>query len=100
VQSLGQYFIRITRDVIMQQWMLYTSLWDMEIALQERSLCLVDTRDKLVWDDFAILLPVLPILLCAPLKVSRATMDEYDKEEDAVEVGNRRGRSYDETPRQ
>lgn len=50
--------------------------------------CLVDARNKLVRDDLAILRPVLPILLGAPLKVSRTTMDEYDNEEDAVEVGD------------
>lgn len=54
-----------------------------------KSPCLVDARNKLVRDDLAILRPVLSILLCAPLKVSRTTMDEYDNEEDAVEVGNR-----------
>jgi hypothetical protein len=47
---------------------------------------LVDARNKLVRDNLAILDPVLPILFRTPFKVSRATMDEYDKEEDAVEV--------------
>ena len=50
--------------------------------------CLIDARNKLVWDDLAILLPVLPILFRTPFKVSPATMHEYDKEEDTVEVRN------------
>ncbi len=56
---------------------------------QVQSPCLVDARNKLVRDDLAILRPVLPILFRAPFKVSRATMHEYDEEEDTVEVGNR-----------
>ena len=72
----------------MQQEMFKTVRVTQTTHSQEKSPRLVDARNKLVWDNLAILLPVLPILFRTPFKVSRATMHEYDKEEDTVEVGN------------
>lgn len=72
----------------MQQEMFNTARVTRIMHSQVQPPCLVDARNKLVWDDLAILLPVLSILFRTPFKVSPATMDEYDKEEDTVEVGN------------
>jgi len=61
---------------------------------------LVNTWDKLVLDDRAVFIPVLPVLLRAPLKVTSTPVDEDGDEEDTVKVRNRSSSANDSAPKE
>ena len=59
---------------------------------------LVDSWNELVLDNFTIFLPVLSILDRASLKVTTASVNENDEEEDWVEVRDGRGKTHAQSP--
>jgi len=59
---------------------------------------LVHVGNELPLDNFTVTVPVLAVLPRAAFKVTAATMDEDDNEEDRVEVGDGGGSSNDGTP--
>lgn len=73
---------------------------NMQTSLRKNKGALVDTRNKLVLDDVAILLPVLSILDCASFKVTATPMNQDDEEEDWVEIWDWGGKSDAKSPRE